>query len=168
MMNSNHKQNILLGFCVIYGVLALIIFTVAGLLMIRTSLEAQGVLLFLRDAINYIIAPLTFFSLLIASLIGSTIIVRHSKDLSIGIRSIKYFFISILLLNLILLFIYLYDFVFNPASNVYDRYVQTFGVGIFVVLLVAILLSRFLSLFFLTKLVQINRISSISNTQFSQ
>ncbi len=155
-MNSNKQKISLLGCCIIYCCFAVIIFTVGISLMIRSSLEAQGELLFLRDIINYIIGPLTFLSLIIAPVIGASIVVYQTKEILIGIRSIKYFFIPILLLNLYILLDSLIKVLFFPASTSMGRFIQAFGVVLFVFLLILILLSRFISIILVTSLMRKN------------
>ena len=94
-MNSDDQGDVFVGVCFIYTSLAIILFTIIVSSLIGRSLESQGVLLFLIDIFGPIISLLFFFCLIIAPLIGSILIVRQTKDLSIGFRSIKYFFLTI-------------------------------------------------------------------------
>lgn len=155
-MNSNDQKSALMGCCIIYFCLAAIIYTSAVLLGIRASLEAQGELLFLRDIVNYFVGPLIFLSLIIAPVIGATIIAYQTKEMSIGIRSIKYFFIPILILNIVIILDSLSELLFNPDPNTIGHFLQGFGLGMFVFLQIAVLISRFISIILLTRLLRTN------------
>jgi hypothetical protein len=93
---------------------------------------------------------------IITPLIGATIIVYRTKKLRIGIRSIKYFYIPILFFNSVYLLTSLLEYFFNPDTNGVGRLIQTMGFGMFGFLLIAVLISRFLSLNLLTRLMRTN------------
>jgi hypothetical protein len=159
-MSSHNQKSALVGCCIIYCCLAVIVFTIAVLLQIRASLESQGILqgelLLLRDIINYTVSPMSLSILIIPPLIGAIIIVHRTKDLTIGIRSIKYFSVPILFLNIGMLLDALFELLFIPDFSTWGRFSQVGAAVAFSFLLIPVLISRFISLKLLKMLVRTN------------
>ena len=144
-MNSNDQGNIFVGVVFIYTSLAVIIFAIIMFLVIGRFFDSQGVLL---GVMLYLLFPLC---LILAPLIGSILIVRQTRDLSIGFRSIIYSFLPLLLINLAL---------FVPFLSLSNS-PQDLFVDFSFFLLLAVLASLFASLFLLKSFSRIFIFSSV-------
>lgn len=143
---SDNQKKSLVGSGYIYCTFFLICLIIIRLLQIGTGLGGHDQYEIIVDIINYVISFLTSTGLIIAPVIGASLIITKTKQLAIGKKSIKYFFIPFFVLNILLLLDTAINYFFNPAMGVMGRFLQFFGFGLILFLFIFLVLYRFVSL----------------------